>query len=193
MYSLNVPVPGRVAALASNIARELPEATPRIRGEHTLGVKRLYDDEHARNGQATGVGRGGNDAGVTNGGRGVDYNRLEARTRELLRGQPAFEARVVELDYFSEAVTGSSPVVYLAVESPGLVELHRRLAETFDPLEEIEGDGYTPHVTVARGGSLERAKQVTERDIEPIRWTVSKLAFWDARRRQSVSTVSLPA
>jgi 2'-5' RNA ligase len=169
VYSVNVPVPGEVAALASDIARDLPEARARVRGEHTLGVKRLADgDEPA-------------------------YGPLEARAREVLVGQPAFEVSVTNLDYFDEAVTGTSPVVYLAVESPGLTALHRRLAETFEPLEGIEGEGYTPHVTVARGGSLDRAKAVVERDIEPITWTVSKLMFWDARLGEQVSTVSLPA
>ena len=169
MYSLNVPVPGRVAALASEVARELPDARARARGEHTLGVKRL--------------GSGDRQA----------YSRLEARAREVLVGQPAFEVQVTGLEYFSEAITGPSPVIYLAVESPELIALHRRLAEVFDPVEGIEGEGYTPHVTVARGGSLEQARRLVEQEIEPIRWTVSKLVFWDARRQQPVSTVSLPA
>lgn len=169
MYSLNVPVPGHVAALASEVARELPGARARVRGEHTLGVKRL-------------------------GTRDISaYDRLEARVREELVGQPSFEVRITGLKYFSDAITDPSPVVYLAVESPELVALHQRLAETFDPIEGIEGEGYTPHVTVARGGSLEQAQRAVKRDIEPIRWTVSKLVFWDARRGQPVSTVSLPA
>ncbi|WP_436933960.1 2'-5' RNA ligase family protein [Halovenus marina] len=169
MYSLNVPVPANVAALAGDIARELPGARERERGEHTLGVKRL-------------------------GGDGVEeYNRLEARVRELLVGQPAFEIRITDLSYFPEAITGPTPVIYLAVESPELRRLHLRLAEVFDPIEGIEGEGYTPHVTVARGGSTERAKAVTDRDIDPIEWTVTELCFWDARHSETVSTVSLPA
>lgn len=169
MYSLNVPVPGRVAALASDIARELPEARARVRGKHTLGVKRLGTGDRAA------------------------YARLEARAREVLVGQPAFEVRVTELKYFSEVITGPAPVIYLAVESPELRRLHQRLAEVFDPIEGIEGDGYSPHVTVARGGTTEQARRAIERDIEPIQWTVSELVFWDARRGQPVSTVSLPA
>lgn len=169
MYSLNVPVPGEVAALASEIARDLPTARARTRGEHTLGVKRF----------ATGEESG--------------YNPLEARVRELLRGQPAFEVAVTELDYFDDAVTGTSPVVYLAVESPELTALHRRLTDSFEPLEGIEGEGYTPHVTVARGGSPARATRVVEQEIEQIQWTVSTLMFWDARHGERVSTVSLPA
>lgn len=168
MYSLNVPVPGRVAALATDLARSLPDAHARVRGTHTLGVKRLTSDD--------------------------SYNRLEARVRELLAGQPAFEVEITDLRYFSNAPTGSSPVVYLAVESPELHRLHDHLTDSFDPVNtQIEGEGYTPHVTVARGGSFERAEEVTDQDIDPITWTVSELLFWDSVHNQSVSSVSLPA
>lgn len=170
MYSLNVPVPGRVAALASDIARDLPEARARSRGEHTLCVKRL-------------------DAN----GETAPYSRHEARTREVLAGQPAFEVRVTGVDYFLEVVTGSSPVVYLAIESPELRRLHERMVGVFPTLDAIEGSEYTPHVTVARGGSIAAAERAADRQIEPVSWTVSELSFWDATHRQSVSTVSLPA
>lgn len=166
MYSLNAPVPGTVAALASELARDLPAARARTRGEHTLCVKRLDDD--------------------------APYGHIEATAREALAGQPAFESRVTGIDYFAEAVTGTSPVVYLVVESPALRRLHERLVEYFDPVADIEGEAYTPHVTVARGGSLARAREVAGRDIDPVTWTVSDLQFWDAKRGQSVSQLSLP-
>ena len=130
MYSLNVPLPGEVSALAADLARDLPGARARARKERTLVVKRL--------------GRGDRS----------EFRRLAARTREALAGQPCFEARVAGVDLFEEAVAGPSPVVYLAVESRGLVALHRRLVEVFDPVEGIEGEGYVPHVTVARGGTV---------------------------------------
>ncbi len=169
MYSLNVPVPGEIAKRAGEIARELPEAHHRPRGAHTLGVKRLVSDTDE------------------------SYSRLETKTREELSGQPAFEVRLTSIEYFPNAPTGSSPVVYFAIESPELERLHRQLTTVFEPLDEIEGDGYSPHVTIARGGSLERAKRVTSRDIEPVTWTVDRLIFWDSERCQPVSTVSLPA
>lgn len=169
VYSLNVPVPGAVASLASEVARDLPEARARVRGEHTLGVKRLDTDGD------------------------VPYDRLEARVREAIAGEPAFEARIVDVDYFQEAVVGTSPVVYLGVDSPGLRTLHEHLADVFEPLDRIEGEQYTPHVTVGRGGSLERAKRVGTRTIDPITWTVSELVFWDAKRREPVSRIALPA
>ena len=168
VYSLNVPVPGAVATLASDIARELPAARPRHRGDHSLCVKRL-------DGNSTDVG----------------YSRLEARGREVLAGQGPFKISVTGVEYFETAVVGSAPVVYLAVDSPELRQLHRQLAAVFPPVEEIEGPAYTPHVTVARGGSHHRAERVTDRRVEPITWTVSELLFWDATCHQSVSTVSL--
>jgi 2'-5' RNA ligase len=168
MYSLTVPVPGRVAALASDIARELPAAHARSRGEHSLCVKRL-------------------DGTGTNGG----YSRLEARSREMLAEQGSFEVSVTGVDCFERPAVGSGPVVYLVVESPELRRLHERLAVVFPPIEGVEGPEYTPHVTVSRGGSRRGVERVTDRTVEPITWTVSELVFWDATSHRSVSTVSL--
>lgn len=168
VYSLNVPVPGQVAKLAGELARELPEAYRRPRGEHTLGVKRLV-------------------------GTDEPYSRLETKARETLTGQPGFECRITGIDYFTDVPKGSSPVVYLAVESPELHRLHKRLAAVFDPVEGVETPSYSPHVTIARGGSLDRAKRVADRDIEQITWRVEELVFWDGQHNQPVSTVSLPA
>jgi hypothetical protein len=132
------------------------------------------------------------------GGAGVQsrgeqaYSRLEARAREALAGQPAFEVRVTAVDQFEMAATGTTPVVYLSVESPELRRLHEAMAAVFEPVESIEGPAYTPHVTVARGGSLDAARRVTARQVDPITWTVTELSFWDAARHQTVSTVSLP-
>ncbi|WP_135664966.1 2'-5' RNA ligase family protein [Halorhabdus rudnickae] len=167
MYSLNVPVPSSVARLASELAREVPRARERTRGEHTLVLKRLGQDR--------------------------SVPRLTARLREYLDGQPAFEARVTGIDHFAEATSGPSPVVYLAVESPELRRIHERLLEVFPPVEGMEGDGYVPHVTIARGGDRESMARLTERSIEPITWTVTRLTVRDARRGEPASSVSLPA
>ena len=169
MYSLNVPVPTRVASAASEVARELPQARIRNRGEHTLGVKRLASDQ------------------------GAQYSRIEARTRELLAGQPPFEAQISEIGVFENPPVGTAPVVHFVVESPELRALHDRLVEQFGIVDgEIEGENYSPHVTIARGGSIEMAERVAG-DIEPVNWSVTELIFWDATHDQSVSTVSLPA
>jgi 2'-5' RNA ligase len=167
VYSLNVPVPGTVAALAGDLGTRLGTADVRARGEHTLVAKRL--------------GRG--DAAA--------YHELEARARETLRGEPPFEVRVTGVDVFTDVPRGEGPVVYLAVESPGLRALHERLCDRFDPVDDVEGDDYTPHVTVARGGSVGRAADLRETPFDPVDWTVERLQFWDAERSQSVSSVSL--
>lgn len=168
MYSLNVPLPSAVPALATELAHDLPGARARTRGEHTLVAKRLGTGDRAA------------------------FQRLSARTREALAGAPTFEARVPEVDYFERPATGAAPVVYLAVESPGLEALHARLCEQFDPVDGIEGEDYTPHVTIARGGDVDAAERLAARDVEPIEWTVTELHFWDAERGQRAGTLSLP-
>lgn len=166
MYSLNVPVPASVARLASDLARELPLARERTRGEHTLVLKRLGQDR--------------------------SVPRLTAQLREYLAGQPAFEARVTGIDYFAEATSGPSPVVYLTVESPELRRVHERLLDQFSAVAGMEGEEYTPHVTIARGGDRDAADRLADRSIESITWTVSRLTVRDARRGEPASSVSLP-
>ena len=169
MYSLNVPVPSQVARLAGELARDLPGAAERSRGRHTLVAKRL--------------GTGGYET----------YHAMEARVREFLSGQPPFAASVTGVDVFEEATNGTSPVVYLVVESPGLWDLHRRLCDEFGALDGLEGDDYDPHVTIARGGSMEFAERLRERDLDPIEWTVEELSFLDAKRGHEAGRISLPA
>ncbi len=169
MYSLNVSLPSSVTALAGELARELPRAQARPRGQHTLVVKRLGGGDHAA------------------------YARLEAQARDAVRGTDPFAVRVTGIEQFERAVTGPSPVVYLAVESPGLQALHERLCASFDPVPDMEGDSYVPHVTVARGGDPAAASRLTERALDPIQWRVEELVFFDAERGQPVSRVALPA
>ncbi|MCU4716767.1 2'-5' RNA ligase family protein [Halapricum hydrolyticum] len=165
MYSLNVPPPSAVTRLASSLARDVPRARARQHGEHTLVCKRLGDGDGAR---------------------------LAARVREALAGVAPFELRVSGIDLFETATTGSAPVVYLDVESPGLRQLHERLCGVFDPVERIEADDYTPHVTIARGGELADARRLARREVEPIRWTAERLSVWDSHRNVSVREFSLP-
>lgn len=167
-FSLNAPVPGRVSRLAADLE---PSLSPfeSIRDRHSLVVKRL--------------------------GRG-EHGRLTKRARRALSGTAPIEARVAGVGVFEEPTAGSAPVVYLAVESPGLVDLHRRLCETFDPVAGIEADDYVPHVTLARGGGVEAqaaAERLAGASVEPVTWTVSELVFWDARHGEATGRVTLPA
>lgn len=167
MYSLNVPVPADVARLATDLARRLPEARDRVRGDHSLVIKRFDGSQ--------------------------SYAHLEARVREFLAGQPSYEARVTRVDSFESAVSGPSPVVYLEVESPQLQRLHNQLVDEFGAVAGFEGENYVPHVTIARGGTMEMASRLAETPIDSIIWTVTQLTFRDGKRGESISRVSLPA
>ncbi len=168
MYSLNVPIPGAVSSLATNLAREWPTATARTRRNQTLVLKRL--------GQ----------------GPAVTFDHLRAKAREVLAGTAPFAVRVQGIDQFSTVPDGPAPVVYLAVESQELFALHKRLVAAFDPVDDIEGPNYEPHVTIARGGDPAVARRLTQREIDPIEWTVDELEFYDARREERAGRLSLP-
>ena len=169
MFSVNVPVPGRVERLAADLRPAL-EGFDRIRDRHTLVLKRLDPD--------------------------APRGELETEIRPALSGAPAFEARVASVGTFPDPVEGPGPVVYLAVESPGLREVHDRLVDAIGAVEGLEGGDYVPHVTLARGGG-EAAADALERllatDVEPVAWTVNELVFWDARYGEVTGRVSLPA
>ncbi|WP_254532356.1 2'-5' RNA ligase family protein [Natrinema gelatinilyticum] len=166
MYSVNVPVPGRVRRLADDLYPEVV-GFETVREDHSCLLKRLGDADHVA--------------------------QLQHRAHRALEGAPAVEAEITGIDYFEDPPLGSAPVVYLAVESPGLEQIHVDLTDTFEPVEGLEGPDYVPHVTVARGGDVETAKRLAAREIEPVRWTVSELEFWDGTYELPVSRVSLPS
>ncbi|WP_435348046.1 2'-5' RNA ligase family protein [Haloarchaeobius sp. HRN-SO-5] len=166
MYSLNVPVPGSVSRLAGELRPAL-FGFERVREDHTLLAKRIGDPDH--------------------------FDAHTHEVRRALRGQPAFEVQVTGVDYFTEPTVGTAPVVYLAVESPGLDQLHDRLVEEFGAIDGLEGEDYTPHVTLARDGDVETARRLAEREIDPVTWTVTELEFFDATYREVAGRVSLPA
>lgn len=169
VYSLNVPLPSEVPRRAEDLAVDLPSSHSRARGEHTLVAKRLGTGDRAADG------------------------RYEARAREALSGTAPFALRIDRVDVFEAAATGTSPVVFLAVESPGLLALHERLCGIFDPVEDVEGDAYVPHVTIARGGSFDAARDMVGPIDEPIEWTAEYLECFDAERGVPASRISLPA
>lgn len=168
MFSLNAPVPGEVKRLAGDLRTHLLPFDS-VRESHTLVLKRLDDDAE--------------------GGR----DRIEGQVRRALAGAPAFDARVTGIDAFEEPTAGSGPVVYLGIESPGLWRVHERLVDRFGAVEGLEGADYTPHITLARGGSREAAERLAAKSIDTVTWTVSELQFFDARYRERLGTVSLPA
>ncbi|QLG50052.1 2'-5' RNA ligase family protein [Natrinema halophilum] len=166
MYSVNVPVPGRVRRLADRLYPELV-GFETVREDHSCLLKRLGEADHVA--------------------------QLQHRAHRALEGAPAVEAEITGIDYFADPPLGSAPVVYLAVESPGLEEIHATLTDAFEPVDGLEGRDYVPHVTLARGGHAETAQRLADREIEPVRWTVSELEFWDGTYKLPVSRISLPA
>lgn len=161
MLSLNAPVPSEISRLAVGLAASC--RTARVRERHSLLVKRLGD------------------------GRSVP-DRVRAALREV-EAAP-FAVRTGPLEAFHDPPMGPGPVVYLTVDSPELERLHDVLCARFEPAGAIEGDGYVPHVTVARGGD---AGDMLDASVEPREWTVDRLVVRDADRDLDIETVALPA
>jgi len=175
VYSVNAPVPAELNEVAADLRPALT-GFDRIRERHeqTLLVKRVPADD-----------------------------RKQLRTtwqtaKDALDGAPVVEARVSEVQSFENPPNGSSPVVYLAVESPGLHGIHQRLCQVFDPVPVMEGgDDYDPHVTLARDADGFRGRRAVEnvvgRDVGPVTWTIDELYLYDAEYGERVDTLSLPA
>ncbi|MCT9094934.1 2'-5' RNA ligase family protein [Haloarchaeobius sp. HME9146] len=166
MYSVNVPVPGSVARLASDLHPFLLDFD-RVREDYTLLAKRIGDPEH--------------------------FSVREHEVRRALHGQPAFEVQVTGLGCFEQPTKGTAPVVYFEVESPGLLDLHERLVDEFGAIGGLEGEDYVPHVTIARDAPQSAADRLLEQDIEPVTWTVNQLEIFDSRYREVAARISLPA
>ena len=173
MDSLNVPLPPAVERVAEDLSPELRELDRR--DPYTLLVKRLN--------------HGGPD--------------VEKRARRALADVPPFEVRIDEIGVFYEPTAGSAPVVYLAVESPGITMAHDRLCDVVDPVPGLEGEDYVPHVTLARGDEAEQtfgldtpmgvARRLEGQSVGPVQWTVEQLVFFDSKYREPSGRVSLPA
>lgn len=160
MFSVNVPIPGEVERVATDLLSSLQHLDS-IRERHTLVLKRLS---------------------------GVDLpqKQIAFEVRQALAGAEPFEARLAGIGTFEEPATGPGPVVYLAVESPGLHKLHGRLVEAFGAVDGIEGGDYVPHITLGRGGPADAVTSIRSREIDPTTWTVTRLHLWDASRGATV-------
>lgn len=148
MYSVNAGVPGAVEAIAGQLHSKLL-AFESVREHRSMLIKRL--------------------------GAVDSVHRQTKRLRQLLADIPPADATVTGIEYFADPPTGSSPVVYLAVESPQLDAIHLRLVEEYGAVHRLEGPAYTMHITLARGGSEERAERLTSQSLEPVSWQVNEL------------------
>lgn len=178
MFSLNLPVPGTVSRQAADLRPALVSAgVTRFRDRHSLVVKRF---------------EGG--GGTATNERYASLPRLRERLRTVLREQPAFEVGLAGVDVFENPPRGPGPVVYLSVESPGLDTLHERLVEVFGAVSGLEGDDYTPHVTLGRGGTFDHDRLAAlSAQVDPVTWTVSELLVYDSESRETAARISLPA
>lgn len=169
MYSLNVPVPGEVHAVAMELRSALADVD-QLREDLTLVAKRLPVDDPS------------------------DFPPVHERTLEALDGAVPFEVRIDGIGTFEEPVTGPAPVIYLAVESPGLMRIHERMIEEFEAIPNFEGDEYVPHITLGRGGDVSRSRldELRSREVERVSWSVDRLNFWDPRRGVPIGEVRLP-
>jgi 2'-5' RNA ligase len=169
VFSLNLTPPGDVSRVAAALRPALAAAgVDRFRDRHSLVVKRFEDE--------------------------ASLARLRERLRTALSGAPAFEVRLVDVATFENPPRGPGPVVYLAVESPGLVALHDRLVDAFGAVEGLEGDDYTPHVTLGRGGTFDaETLAALSTRVDPVTWTVGELTIYDSRHRETVARLPLPA
>ena len=191
MFSLNVPLPPAVERLATDLHPKL-SGFDRVRERRTLVCKR-FGAEDVRSGERDGgEGRGGGE-GRDAPPREEALRRLRERLRRPLAGVDPFEVTVTDVDVFDAPRSGSRPVVYLMVESDGLVRLHRRLCAAFGAVEGIEGDDYVPHITLARGGNPEPGvvADLVDADFDPIRWRVHALDVWDPEFREVAASVEL--
>lgn len=194
MFSLNVPLPPAVERVAADLHPKLT-GFDRLRERQTLVCKR-FGVEDVRSEENEGAGREGGDG--RRGDRDVPprqeaVDRLRERLRRPLAGTDPFEVAVTGVDTFDAPRSGSRPVVYLTVESDELIRLHRRLCATFGAIEGIEGDGYVPHITLARGGNPEpgAVAGLVAAEVDPVRWRVHALDVWDPEYREVAASVGL--
>lgn len=166
MYSLNVPVPGRVARLREAMRPKLTAFE--VREDPSLVLKRLGSPSDA------------------------ERPRVAEQVRTALAGVGPLDLTIERVGCFERPPLGAGPVVYLAVESGDLRRAHDRLLEPFPPVDGVEGDDYVPHVTLARGGDVDRARDLAGPVPDPVAWSAGELRFHDADRGGTVGRLSLP-
>lgn len=167
MYSLNIPVPGRVHRRIDSLSPELALLST-VRTHQTLVVKRFGSRSN------------------------VEIDGLETTLRRALNGKQPFKAAVTHIDSFSTPASGTGIVVFLAVSSPHLLDLHTGLCSLFEPIEGIEGPDYVPHITLGRSENIEVVATLLDLPFEPIEWTVTEFHLWDATYNQPISKIAIP-
>ena len=186
MFSLNVPLAPAVDGLAADLHPKL-EGFDAVRERRSLVCKRFGVAD------VSGSGERSEDGDAEPPRRADALDRLRGRLSRPLGRTAPFEVAVTGVDTFDAPASGSAPVVYLVVESEGLVRLHERLCDAFGAIEGIEGDDYVPHVTLARGGNPEpgAVAGLVDAAFDPVRWRVHALDVWDPAFREVAATIDL--
>lgn len=164
MVSLNLPVPGAVRREIEALRPQL-SAFDSVSETPTLVLKRF------------------------DGSRSTHV--IESEVRLAVADTRPFDVRLSGLDTFEDPVAGPGPVLYFAIKSRGLEALHRRLVDQFGAVDGLEGAEYVPHITVARGGTVDGLAELTEQSIERVAWTVSELWVWDPRQGDRRARIEL--
>ena len=192
MFSLNVPLPPAVDRIGHQLA-DGPAPLGRLRTRHTLVCKRFADGDVPDAAEVPGVADAADSTDPPPPPREAALKRLCVPLRAQLASTEPFSLALTGVDAFETPASGAGPVVYLAVESPPLVRLHRRLCTTFGAADGVEGDSYVPHVTLARGTDPASVRDALDVDLEtmPIRWRVDALTVYDAKFREVAATLEL--
>lgn len=168
MYSLNAPVPGAAVTYRHEL-EELLGRFDSVRDPLTLVIKRFGDRDTSA------------------------LPALKQAVGENLQQWGPIEAAITGIDVFVDPPGGLGPVVYLAVQSPGLKTLHGHLNDQFGTVDpSIEGDHYVPHITLARGGDRIDIEAVTEVEMPREEWSIEELMLWSSRDEAPVKRYSLP-
>jgi hypothetical protein len=191
VFSLNVPLPPAVDRLAADLHPKL-SGFDRVRDRRTLVCKRLGAEDVPDRAVGRTQPEAAGDAGPSP-PKPAALAALREDLRPFLSGTDPFDVAVTGLDVFDAPASGSRPVVYLVVESGGIVRLHRRLCAAYGAIEGIEGDDFVPHVTLARGGNPEpgTVADLVDTEIDPIRWRVHALDLYDPEFREVAATIDL--
>lgn len=167
MYSLNTESPEEVTAIVDQFD-DLLSSFERIRDDRTVLIKRF----HRKSPRA--------------------LEKLADDLGRRLAYWAPIQARIEGFDVFVDPPAGRGPVVYLTVRSPGLIELHRELADAYGTvIDSIEGEHYVPHITLARGGERTDIRPLTKASVEPVDWSIDELTLWDGRYSQPVRRYEL--
>ncbi|MFB6188052.1 MAG: 2'-5' RNA ligase family protein, partial [Halobacteriaceae archaeon] len=164
-FSLNIPVAGEVKQETNQFTPYLTDFE--VRDHFTFVIKRFQEDRDR-------------------------IDQIQKRTRHALSGMSPFSVKITGIDCFRNPPKGDGTVVYFAVESSQLLDIHKQLCDEFGIVQPLEGDEYSPHITIARGNNEKTIETLLSQSIKPITWQVNHLEFFDPVKQELLGQVGLP-